>query len=220
MTTNTIAIDDLLAKVSPELVQMYRAINIPGGPNLSELNEEYKGMKDPSTFVLHVALAIFVLMLIGIAGSIVLMLCGKLVPVCLMPALPAIVLMVVVFFPLKKRTERDLKRLRFLTSILEGFRNDMDALNCAGTMVDIFTVDSVRMMFVVKATEVLEAEAVYNKVCKSDKSTAEEVWISAARLISSRRELHLAIAIAEKKFGLKYNNSEIFTAAAKRLPCS
>ena len=216
---NTHGIDDLLAKVSLDLVEKYEKINLPPGPTLRVVNEEYKGMRNPSTFVLRVALAVFVLMLIGIDGSIVLMLCGKQVPVCLTPTLPAIALMVIVFLPLKKRTEKDLERLQFLTSILEQFRGCVEILDylTSHVAVDKYTIESIREMFVRHAMKILDCKAAYDKLRVIESSPLRDVLLFGNSLNSLQEEFHAVSGAVEKSFGLKFSNDDIFAEAKRHL---
>ena len=219
MTTKTKPIDDLLVKVSPDLVEKYEKINLPEGQTLRQVNEEYLGMKDRGVLPFRVLTSILIMMIVGIVSTFVLEgVFGTPKTISWVTMLPALVLIVLFLGPIRGKAIRENERLKVLVPILKEFREVVEALdNPVCHSEGILSVEFIRNVLIIYAVKLLESERAFDNVRFLPERRPIEIMLCGDSYQKYQEHLRGAFMVASKKFGLEFSRSDIFGEATNYL---
>ena len=203
-------IDDLLAKVSPGLVELYEKNPLPDGKTLRQVNEEYKAMKDKNprafckavfSYGVPVTLVIFVLTIHWIFHS-------KGNPyVEVIPLVVWTILFMTIGTLLTKKVDKTEKALDVSSSILEGFRRTMEGLDIPENP------ESIRSLLVTHAVKILDYEAKFDEVRKQNERNVKKILCYGKYLEGHQQIFQAVLDLAWESLGLKFDKARIFDLA-------
>jgi len=219
-----VAIDDLLEIVSPSLLASYETINLnngehgPMGPiTLERTNEEYKNaVKDQHDWPKKFAKIYFPAMMIVLGLYFVgLYLWG------LIASIPFVVVgapvMYLVFILMGKENHKFDVAITKTTSILESFRRSIEALRNPNGATDWeYTPASIRNNFFTHAVRILDGERKLDAIRMQKERLIFDLLHICKCLNGCQEEFETATREA-KKFGLEFDNRELFAEAKKHL---
>ena len=216
MTTNTIAIDDLLAKVGIDLVEKYERVKLPEGQTLRQVNEEYLGMKISGSF-LQTLIIVITSAVFGLILSIIMIVkFDKNPPVCYLSFLPTIVSIVFIYLAIK-RADRDAERLKVLVPILTEFRETVTILTGGCWLLNV--AERIQYVFLSDlALQIIDAETSFDEVRLGKARETSNIVYSGQKLLELQEGFRKVSAVAESHFGLKFDKGEIFAEAKRYRP--
>jgi hypothetical protein len=209
-------IDDLLARMSPELLMFYEVKNnLPGGKTLKQVNDTYKkNFKKIMNFVLVMSCWLFVTVVIIISIHF----SNK--ENCRFGMILFIVWMVltsIIIFFIKKRSDKIQKESFVLISILDKFRTTVEILdNPANRISDNHSVGSLKEALILQAYWVLDYEMKFDKVRMNKERQTRLIMQYGNVLEEYQKDLQSLLFVVEREFGLEFSKKEIFAEANKR----
>ena len=213
---NTHEIDDLLVRMSHELLKFYEVKNnLPGGKTLRQVNETYKNnCKKLMTSVYTMSFWLFVTVVIILSNYSF----NK--ENCHLWFILLIVWMtlsLLTFFFMKKRDNKIEKENDVLISILEKFRTTVNILdNPANRISDDHCVRSLKEALILQTYWKLDYEIKFDKV-RMNKERQTRLIIQCGNVLEEyQKDFESLSYIIEREFGLKFNKREIFAEAGKR----
>lgn len=213
---NTHAIDDLLVRISPELVKLYEAKNnLPGGKTLKQVNEEYKAKDKKIMTSIHTRYFLLFMTVVIILSNY-----SFNRENCHFWFILLIVWMVlssVIVFFMNKRDGKIEKENDVLIPILEKFRTTVNILdNPANRISDDHSVDSIKEALILQTYWKLDYEIKFDKV-RMNKERQTRLIIQCGNVLEEyQKDFESLSYIIEREFGLKFNKREIFAEAGKR----
>ena len=218
----TVAIDDLLKIVSPELLKGYETINLNNGEQgtvtLKQTNEEYKkAMKSQH----DIPFKQLWLLRFGLIAGLLLLVASVSYGQELLCIFVESVVAVVVSFWLGKSSNKKLRNARGTVdrtkTILEDFRRSVETLrNPNGATDREYTAKSVRDNFFTHAVRILDGEKKLDIILKQKERRVFDLRHICNWTYEAQEKFEKATWAAEK-FGLKFSRRELFAEATKYL---
>lgn len=223
--SDNISIDDLLALVSPDLVRKYEEINLkgyddfdpPSGETMKMVNEEYKISKTLASRANRESCKLF-------SAAIVFMIIGAIsVLFTKLTIVSSTFLLIGALFMWRSN------RWNNVTSKAEGsgnnnarplkdFRIVIGALKSpVGRTMDEYTEKSVRDNFVTHAVRILDTERSFDEVRLQKKRMTYNILHYGNCLEKFQADFQTASIILKAKFGLEFDNTDLFAEAKQHL---
>ncbi len=210
-------IDDLLVRMSPELLMFYEVKNnLPGGKTLRQVNETYKtNCKKIMPTVYAMSFWLFVTVVIILSNY---SFNKENCHLWFILLIVWMVLSLVIVFFMKKRSDKVEKENDVLISTLERFRMCVDILDSPVNRIsDNHSVESLKEVLILQATWVLNYEMRFD-VFRTNKERQTKLILLYGNLIEEhQKRFQNMFDVVDKEFGLKFSKDKIFVEANKRL---
>jgi hypothetical protein len=210
-------IDDLLVRMSPQLLKFYETKNnLPGGKTLRQVNEEYKANnKKIMTFEYTIYCWMFVTVVLFLLNNFFSR--GNyhfwFIPMIVWIVFSSAVIILI----MKGRYDKAERELGILIPIMEKFRTTVDILDSPVNRIsDDHCVGSLKEALILKAYWILDYEMKFDKVRMNKERQIRLIMQYGNVLEEYQKDLQSLLFVVEREFGFEFNKKEIFVEASKR----
>jgi len=213
---SSIAIDDILKKIDPQLVANYERNVLPQGSSLIKMSKIYKDTDTEKSRKITFRSILFVVIL----GALMLFFSGitnnngQIIPTFAYAGITLIVISFPFAFFCEWKINKKQRKIDDLYEVLMAFRDSVIKLNPSGDISLEYSEDTVRKESVFIAFSKICAENGFDKACSGGLNNKENIMSLGYQIDSRGREFD-SLLVEAKKFGLAFNRRDIFKEAQK-----